>query len=227
MNARGILVATFIAICGSASADDLAAQSSSSPPNSNTAASNVATGPVPRDAFGVWLENWFQRVDEAQATQPHWITPLVTVTPRLEEEFRYDQLWQTLGNGATIDNFGGGKGLELIPTTTNEIIVNVPPYMVRNNVKPFEGFGDWPAVLIKQRLLSANEEQGNYIVTAFLSATAPTGDEPFTNNAWLITPTIAGGVGYGDFSVQGTFGVSLPTAEQKTLGDAFATNVAF
>src|SRR5438105_12027642 len=27
----------------------------------------------------------------AKESQPHWMTPVVTVTPRLEQEFRYDQ----------------------------------------------------------------------------------------------------------------------------------------
>src|SRR5438128_1107290 len=40
-----------------------------------------------------YFANWFNRVDKIQAEQPHWITPLATTTPRLEEEFRYDQLW--------------------------------------------------------------------------------------------------------------------------------------
>jgi len=42
--------------------------------------------------------------------QPHWVTPLATTTPRLEEEYRYDQLWQTSGKGITTDNYGGGNG---------------------------------------------------------------------------------------------------------------------
>jgi hypothetical protein len=93
---------------------------------------------------------WFATVDKAQASQPHWITPLVTVTPRIEEEARYDQLWQHQGTGANIDQYGGGKGLELIPTTTNEVIFNIPPYETRSNVKPAQGFGDDTVFLIKQ-----------------------------------------------------------------------------
>ncbi len=138
---------------------------------------------------------------------------------------RYDQFFQTLGNGANIDNFGGGKGLELIPTTTNEVIIGVPAYEERSIVKPVSGFADWQFVLLKQRLLSANESQGNYILTLFLSASAPTGDTAFTNNAYLITPTIAGGIGFGDFDIQATFGVTFPTANELTLGTAYATNV--
>src|SRR5437868_1884320 len=37
-----------------------------------------------------FFDHWFQRVSKTQAEQPHWITPLVTVTPRLEEEYRFD-----------------------------------------------------------------------------------------------------------------------------------------
>src|SRR5260370_9368110 len=54
---------------------------------------------------------WFARVARAQAAQPHWITPVVTVTPRLEEEFRYDISEQTQLSGATTEIYGGSKGL--------------------------------------------------------------------------------------------------------------------
>lgn len=171
-----------------------------------------------------YFANWFQRVDEAQSSQPHWMTPLITVTPLLMEEYRYDQTTQHLGNGATLDNYGGGKGLELIPTTTNEIIVNLPPYQVRSHVNPVSGWGDAPFLLVKQRLLSANEEQGNYVVTAFLGMQAPTGSPAFTSNAWVITPTIAAGKGWGNFDVQATLSASIPTTQQNILGKAISTN---
>jgi hypothetical protein len=43
-----------------------------------------------------FLSDWFNMVSETQAAQPHWITPLATTTPRLEQEFRYDIQWQSL-----------------------------------------------------------------------------------------------------------------------------------
>ena len=43
--------------------------------------------------------NWFPRVTQIQSEQPHWITPLVTVTPRLEEELRYDQYFESMRDG--------------------------------------------------------------------------------------------------------------------------------
>ena len=55
--------------------------------------------------------------------------------------------------------------------------------------------GYWPALTVKQRLISANEENGNYIVTTFLGVQAPTGQVPFTNDAWVMTPTLAAGKG--------------------------------
>ena len=37
---------------------------------------------------GSWLDNWFATSDAAKEAQPHWMTPVVTVTPRLEQEIR-------------------------------------------------------------------------------------------------------------------------------------------
>ena len=48
--------------------------------------------PVPDDAvtdpITDYFLHWFDRAEEAQATQPHWMTPITTVTPRLEQEYR-------------------------------------------------------------------------------------------------------------------------------------------
>ena len=189
--------------------------------------SPTTTAPPVQNAISEYFAHWFDRVNEAQATQPHRITPLVTVTPRLEEEVRADAYIEHLGNGASVTSYGNGKGLELIPTTTNEVIITAPTYLERGTVRPASGYGDWPFILIKQRLLSANEQNGNYIVTAFLGATAPIGSRLFTNRAWIITPTIAGGKGWGDFSVQATLAASFPTAHVHTIGQAIAGNVAF
>ena len=71
--------------------------------------------------------NWFNMVSKTQAEQPHWITPLATTTPRLEQEFRYDLQWQTHNSGVTTDNYGVSKGLEIIPAKNFEVILAVPP----------------------------------------------------------------------------------------------------
>ncbi len=82
-----------------------------------------------------YSSGWFARVDKSKDEQPHWVTPLVTTTPRLEEEYRYDQFWLENAKGVTTDNFDGGKGLELIPCEKVEVILNVPPYIAHNNPK--------------------------------------------------------------------------------------------
>jgi hypothetical protein len=183
-------------------------------------ASSVAFG---QDSY---FADWFARVDKSKDGQPHWVTPLATTTPRLEEEYRYDQLWQTNPKGITTDNYNGGKGLELIPFEKIEFIFNVPPYLVHNNATVRDGFGD-VAFLIKYRFLSANEEHGNYILTAFLGWSLSTGDHK--NGAWhaVITPTIAYGKGFGNFDLQGTFGVGLPVADTNSLGRTYAWNNTF
>ncbi|MGC2394163.1 MAG: hypothetical protein WA465_10735 [Methylovirgula sp.] len=171
--------------------------------------------------------HWYDRVHEAQATQPHWMTPLATVTPRLEEEIRYDQSFQQLGSGAEVTNFGGGKGLEFIPTTMNEVLINIPNYEERYVKSPAYGFSDWNFLTIKQRIVSEPEDKGNYIVTTFLGFQAPLLGSPFTNKAWVITPTIAGGKGWGDFDIQATSGVAIPTANESMIGTSLVTNIAF
>ena len=173
-----------------------------------------------------YFSGWFDRVNRTQAEQPHWITPLATTTPRLEEEVRYDQLWQVNAKGVTTDNYDGGKGLELIPFRDVEVIFNAPPYLQHNNPAVRDGFGD-VSFLVKYRMLSANEEHGDYILTAFLGWSLPTGS--YSNGALhaVITPTLAYGKGFRNFDVQGTFGVGLPVADVNLVGRNYAWNNTF
>ena len=71
------------------------ARAQSTPPSSNpAAASNAMTAaspppvsnPSPMSPVVQYFADWFPRVTRIQSEQPHWVTPLVTVTPRLEEE---------------------------------------------------------------------------------------------------------------------------------------------
>lgn len=177
-------------------------------------------------AQGGYFSNWFARVDKTKDEQPHWVTPVATTTPRLEEEYRYDQFWQENAKGVTTNNFDGGKGLELIPWEKVEVIFNVPPFIAHNSPAAKDGWGD-VAFLVKYRLLSANEQHGNYILTAFFGLSYPTGQ--FSNGAPhpVITPTISYGKGFRNFDMQGTAGVQLPTADTSTLGRVVAWNNAF
>ena len=53
----------------------------------------LSVGPGLLQAQDGYFSDWFQRSDQAKAEQPHWVTPIATVTPGLEQEVRYDQLW--------------------------------------------------------------------------------------------------------------------------------------
>jgi hypothetical protein len=85
----------------------------------------------------------------------------------------------------------------------------------------------WPLLTMKQRLLSANEQNGNYIPTAFLGFQAPIGAKSFTNDPWVIRPTLAGGKRWGDFIVQITVGFPIPTDHQEIIGTSVVWNTAF
>ena len=181
-------------------------------------------------AFGQdgYFSNWFHRVDKIQSEQPHWITPVSTTTPRLEEEVRYDQVWLQHADHYTWDEYDGAKGVELIPIYRVEVILQAPPYYNYNG-DPSEtnGTGDLQ-FLVKFRILSKNEQHGNYILTAFFGWSVPTGS--YQNgvvtgtNSGTVTPTIAYGKGWGNFDVQGTFGVQFPTNDELANGENYVWN---
>jgi hypothetical protein len=172
------------------------------------------------------MDGWFHRSDRAKADQPHWMTPLVTITPRLEQEFRTDFVGEKTSSASELINFGNSKGLELIPGERVEVIVNVPPYLEHNRAGIHDGFGD-VSFLGKYRVFSGTEDSGNYIMTLFLAASIPTGSYENGARGGVITPTIAFGKGWRNFDVQSTVGVGLPTSHANTIGHAITFNTAF
>jgi len=186
----------------------------------------VCVSPSLSSAQDGFAANWFDMVSKTQAEQPHWITPLNTTTPRLEQEFRYDIQWQTHNSGVTTDNYGVSKGLEIIPQKNLEFILAVPPYIVNNPDSPHDGFGDWQ-FLVKYRIAAGNEEHGNYILTIFYQMSCPTGEYQEGALSPIITPTIAYGKGYKNFDVQGTLGYSLSTGNGAAIGNNLLWNSTF
>ncbi len=182
----------------------------------------LTAAPVAGRAQG-FFDEWQQRASASQADQPHWITPVFTTTPRLEQEIRYDIGWREAPDRTTTENLGLGKGLELIPLNPVEIIFGVPPYVVHNEPTVTDGWGDF-SMLLKYRLASAPEDKGDYIATLFLGATFPTGSVPNGAGQKIVTPTLALGKGVGGFDVQTTLGVALPTDDASRAGHAIAWN---
>jgi hypothetical protein len=172
---------------------------------------------------GSFLSGWFPRSSRAESEQPHWAAPMFTVTPRLVQQFRYDMGWQ-LNSGFTNANYGSGKGLELVPLDRVELYVSAPPYLTHTKPGVNDGIGDM-TFLFKYRAAAGNPETGNYVVTAMLAATVPTGT--FTNGSThaSLTPTLALGKGWGNFDLQGTAGITVPTGDRNILGTPVALNV--
>ncbi len=169
-----------------------------------------------------FLDSWQARATATQNQQPHWVTPLVTVTPRLEQEFRTDFVHDYNNRGYAIWNYGNSKGLELIPERHTELIFNLPPFFARSNGEQ-DGFGDI-SFLLKERIYARNEEHGNGIVTAFVGATLPTGKNGNGSCCAVVTPTLAVGKGWGNFDVTSTAGGSLPVTNSAGLGHTISWN---
>lgn len=162
------------------------------------------------------------RVSATQAQQPGWITPLVTVTPRLEQEFRTDFVRSANTKGQTFWNYGNTKGLEFIPFRRVELIVNAPPF-IEHDYAAKDGFGDL-AYLAKIRLFARNEHHGNGIVTVFLAGSIPTGKNGNGSCCAIFTPTLAVGKGFGRLALTSTAGGSLPVTNSSGLGHTIAWN---
>ncbi len=78
----------------------------------------------------------------------------------------------------------------MIPFEKVDVICNLPPYRADHHPAVRDGFGD-VACLVKYRLLSKNEEHGNYMFAAFLGWSLPTGDHKNGALDAIVTPTIA------------------------------------
>ena len=169
-----------------------------------------------------FIARYQARVTATQSAQPHWVTPLVTVTPRLEQEFRTDFVRQTNAKREDTWNLGNSKGLEIIPFRRIELLFNVPPFFDRDTGAR-DGFGD-VSFNSKLRILSRNEEHGNYILTAYLAATVPTGKNGNGSCCAVVTPSIGGGKGWGNLDLTSTLGGSLPMSNTKGLGHTTTWN---
>jgi hypothetical protein len=185
-------------------------------------ATGSATAQQAPAAASSWISRYQARVTATQSEQPHWVTPLVTVTPRLEQEIRADFVHQYNTKGFAIWNYGNGKGLELIPERHTEIIINVPPFFNRSNGAS-DGFGDI-SFLAKTRFYSRNGEHGNAIVTTFLAGSIPTGKNGNGSCCAIVTPTLAVGKGFGQFAITSTAGGSLPVTSTVRLGRSIIWN---
>jgi len=178
---------------------------------------------IPRASGNSFIARYQARVSATQAEQPHWVTPLVTVTPRLEQEIRSDFVRQTNTKLENTWNFGNGKGLEIIPEKHIELLFNLPPFIAHQPGAGNDGFGD-VSFNSKFRFFARNEEHGNAIITGFLAGTYPTGKNKNGSCCATVTPTLAIGKGFGLLALTSTAGGSLPASNGKKLGHTITWN---
>jgi hypothetical protein len=171
-----------------------------------------------------WLTRWFKRVDEARASQPHYVAPIVTTHVLLVEQYRYDMSRQTDPSGTITANVGASRGLELIPTTRLEIGISPPPYLTHQSTVP-DGFGDM-SFQVKYRVSSAPEGKGDYFVGVFFGGSLPTGAAPNGADHPIFLPTLAVAKGIGPVDVQTTLAAGLPGSGTDVLGRTIASNTA-
>ncbi len=162
--ALGSLMAAFAftpSVRGQATTD------SASTTSTSATASTQQGATTQQDGF---FHDSFTLLSETQSEQPHWMTPLATTTPRLEQEFRYDMKTQPHNSGLVTGNFGVSKGFEIIPPKRWEVILGVPPYIENNPDSAKDGFGD-SQFLVKYRFAAGNTEHGNFILHDLSRAT--------------------------------------------------------
>ena len=177
---------------------------------------------LPLFAQDNFFTRWQARATATQAKQPGWAVPVISPYPMLIQVFRTEFVRQIAPARTTTWNFGNTKGVNLIPFARTEFDFLVPPY-IEHNTKAKDGFGDASA-LAKYRILSANEQHGNYMLSTSFSATIPTGSYSNGNKNATVLPAISGGKGFGKFDMQSSAGVTLPVINGAVAGRPIAWN---
>jgi len=170
-----------------------------------------------------FFSRWEQRATQTQSKQPSWSVPLVAPYPMLIQVFRADFTRQVTPALTDTWNYGASRGLNLIPGFNSEFDFYYPPYIQHNAKGAKDGFGD-VGFLGKYRILSANEKNGNSMLSAQLTATIPTGSYSNGSTDASVSPTLLGGKGFGNFDVISSLGGTLPTGDTTKLGRSVAWN---
>ena len=165
-----------------------------------------------------FFAKWESRTTATQARQPSWPPPLVSPYPMLIQVFRADFTRQITPTQTSTWNYGAGRGLNLIPGFNSEVDVYYAPYLQHNTPKVKDGFGD-VGFLYKYRILSKNEMDGNYMLSAQLSATIPTGSYSNGSLDSSISPTVLAGKGFGNSMLFPVLGELCPRSKPTKWAD--------
>jgi hypothetical protein len=181
---------------------------------------NSASSPAQQNFFAQWQA----RASATQALQPKWAVPVVSPYPMLIQVFRSDFTRQISPTHVHTWNLGTSRGLNLIPFARTEVDIFTPPYFLHSDATR-DGFGDF-SMSAKYRILSGNEQHGNYLLSAFVVATVPTGSYKNGATDASVNPTLSGGKGFGRFDVITNLGGTLPTGNTATTGRSIVSNTA-
>ena len=180
-------------------------------------AATWAAPAAPARAQQSFKERFVAHNAEVSRLQPAWPTPLAESDPRLTQYYRLAFSHEYAPAGTETANIGNGRGGGVTAWNRCEFDV-MPPGYVQHHSAAVDGFGDL-AAQIKVRLVSADAEGGNYIVSALLSRTFPTGSSSNGAQTGVWNPTIAGGIGLSRrIDVETTLGGSMPTGKIAAQG---------
>ena len=183
----------------------------------------LATATIPLVAQNSFFSDWEGRATATQSKQPGWSSPLIGSYPMLVQAFRADFTRQIAPALTPTWNYGGSRGLYLIPGFNSEVDVYFPPFIEHNTAIGKDGFGD-VSFNFKYRFLSGNKKHGNYMLSAQLGATIPTGSYSNGSTDASVTPALLAGKGFGKFDVISALGGTLPTGDTDKLGRSIAWN---
>jgi len=156
-------------------------------------------------ADGGFADDWFATSDAAKESQPHWITPVVTVTPRLEQEFRYDQSWQDRPKNVPPRQLGRRQGTRAHSDAQHRVDHR------------------------RAGLSGARHAHGpRHRLPRGQRAHRPRGlHQPQDHHHPYLAGGYSLGTGEQGFDIQSTLGIALPTGNLATLGSPVTWNTAF
>ncbi|VVM06951.1 hypothetical protein MAMC_01363 [Methylacidimicrobium cyclopophantes] len=173
------------------------------------------------------FDRWHEMTVASRNRQPQWVTPLITITPDLVQQVRYDVYDQTKSSGNKSWDFGNGKGIDLLVAPTVQITVGLPQYLYSpagGGVSGLRGEN----FAIKERILSSPENEDNFVLSVYLGALSPTGTltarEP--SDHWVWTPMLLFGKGWGPFDMMINVGTQYADGDNRNLESAFLYNLA-
>ena len=171
-----------------------------------------------------FFTRWEARASATQALQPKWAVPVVSPYPMLIQVFRSDFTRQISSTHVHTWNLDTSRGLNLIPFARTEIDIFTPPFFEHSDTT-HDGFGDF-SMSAKYRILTGNEQHCNYLLSAFVVATVPTGSYKNGATDASVNPALSAGKGFGRFDVITNLGGTLPTGGTATTGRTITSNTA-